>query len=230
MVCSATDHTNLNIETKPIILMLYVDDTEINRIIFNRLVKNYNKLPERDYFFRCITASTGEEACELYNQQPSAYPVIVLDFEMPGLNGAQTAAKIKEISQAFFKSCTPDLQSDESSSLNSTRSSVSMSPCAPSPLFFTSTNSPAETTECKVATTDSPAIVLDPPALKHRVPPLMLAYSSSKDPAHLEACKQAGVVVWLTKPCKNPIQEISDIVQRYTSPDLFQPNILGGSI
>lgn len=72
--------------------ILIVDDHDTVRQALSRWLESV--------FHNChiLTASTGEEALAIARETP--LHVVVLDFGLPGMNGAQTARRIKAISPA----------------------------------------------------------------------------------------------------------------------------------
>ena len=79
------------IEDKNILL---VDDNPTAQ----EVMKNYLS----DLSYNIITVSSGEKAIEIYKEsltKENPIDLIFLDWKMPGLNGIETALKIKEISQ-----------------------------------------------------------------------------------------------------------------------------------
>lgn len=66
--------------------ILYVDDEQINQLIFER---NLNK------DFNVLVAGSGEDGINVY--QNSDIDVIVSDMKMPGMNGVEFVRKIKEL-------------------------------------------------------------------------------------------------------------------------------------
>ena len=47
--------------------------------------------------FRVWSANSGREAVEVYRQDGVAIDLVVLDLEMPGLNGVDTMAELREL-------------------------------------------------------------------------------------------------------------------------------------
>ncbi len=67
--------------------ILIVDDTPSNLTFLTQLVGKLGGNP--------ILASSGEEALQKFDSQK--IDLIIMDFQMPGLNGIETSIKIKEI-------------------------------------------------------------------------------------------------------------------------------------
>ncbi|MDE7260690.1 MAG: response regulator, partial [Oscillospiraceae bacterium] len=75
--------------------ILVVDDIEVNRII---LVKILNTLGAE-----CDTATNGQEAVEKFMDAPSGYDLILMDVQMPGMNGYEATRAIRASSHPFAK-------------------------------------------------------------------------------------------------------------------------------
>jgi len=65
--------------------ILIVDDNDMNRLVLKRLFKNWNAA--------CVEAKSGNEAFDLSNQ--SVFDLILMDIEMDGMDGFETALLIK---------------------------------------------------------------------------------------------------------------------------------------
>ena len=70
--------------------VLVVEDGHVNQLVSSRM------LEKRGH--RVTLASSGEEALELFKRE--AFDVILMDVQMPGMNGLQATAAIREIEQA----------------------------------------------------------------------------------------------------------------------------------
>lgn len=68
--------------------ILVVDDNRLNREIVKKMLEEYNT--------KVITAKSGEEAIEIIEEENNIN-VVLLDVCMPGMDGVQTAKKIKKI-------------------------------------------------------------------------------------------------------------------------------------
>ncbi|NJW51734.1 response regulator [Salinimicrobium sp. CDJ15-91] len=75
-------------ETLPQLLkkILIVDDNRINQVVTQRILKKKD--------FECLVASSGEEALEILKVQ--TVDVVLMDVNMPGMNGMETTMKIRE--------------------------------------------------------------------------------------------------------------------------------------
>lgn len=69
--------------------VLIVDDNRINQVVTQRI------LEKRD--FECLVAASGEEALELLKVQH--VDVVLMDVNMPGMNGMETTVKIREFNK-----------------------------------------------------------------------------------------------------------------------------------
>ena len=69
--------------------VLIVDDNRINQVVTQRI------LEKRD--FECLIASSGEEAIEILKIQH--VDVVLMDVNMPGMNGMETTMKIREFNR-----------------------------------------------------------------------------------------------------------------------------------
>lgn len=74
------------IEEKLIRRVLIVDDNRINQVVTQRI------LEKRD--FECLVASSGEEALEIIRSEQ--LDVVLMDVNMPGMNGLETTMKVRE--------------------------------------------------------------------------------------------------------------------------------------
>ena len=69
--------------------ILFVDDDPaIRHMVFNLL---------RKQGYTVITAGSGEEAIEIFQQQPDAIQLVVSDVSMPRMNGLELADRLREI-------------------------------------------------------------------------------------------------------------------------------------
>ena len=70
--------------------VLIVDDNETNLQILRAAVEGFG--------FEVSTASTGEQALDLieYAPQEQSFPLVLMDWKMPGLNGVEATRRIKE--------------------------------------------------------------------------------------------------------------------------------------
>lgn len=75
--------------------VLIVDDNHIDREIISGFLEHLN--------FEYTTVHSGEEAIEVVNnllaENNEAYDLILLDYQMPGMNGIETAQRIKQIKE-----------------------------------------------------------------------------------------------------------------------------------
>ncbi|WP_324721526.1 response regulator [Salinimicrobium sp. HB62] len=74
------------IEEKTATRILIVDDNRINQVVTRRI------LEKRD--FQCLVANSGEEALEILKSTP--LDIVLMDVNMPGMNGMETTVKIRE--------------------------------------------------------------------------------------------------------------------------------------
>ncbi|MBD5450201.1 MAG: response regulator [Lachnospiraceae bacterium] len=75
--------------------ILIVDDMEINRIILARIFTPMGA--------ECDTASNGQEAVEKFMDAPSGYDLILMDVQMPEMNGYEATRAIRASSHPFAK-------------------------------------------------------------------------------------------------------------------------------
>ena len=71
--------------------ILIVDDNRINQVVTRRI------LEKRD--FECLVANSGEEALEILRATP--LDIVLMDVNMPGMNGMETTRKIREFNTAI---------------------------------------------------------------------------------------------------------------------------------
>ena len=67
--------------------ILVVDDIEVNRIILVKILTTLGA--------ECDTASNGQEAVEKFMDAPSGYDLILMDVQMPGMNGYEATRAIR---------------------------------------------------------------------------------------------------------------------------------------
>ena len=75
--------------------ILVVDDIEVNRIILVKILSTLGA--------ECDTASNGREAVEKFMDAPSGYDLILMDVQMPEMNGYEATRAIRAGSQPFAK-------------------------------------------------------------------------------------------------------------------------------
>jgi CheY-like chemotaxis protein len=73
----------------PAITVLLVDDEEMIRTIGMQMLERLG--------YNALTAGSGPAAIEIFKQNPAAVQVVVLDMVMPGMNGGETYARLKQI-------------------------------------------------------------------------------------------------------------------------------------
>ena len=71
--------------------ILVVDDNRLNREIVKKMLEEYNT--------KVITAKSGEEAIEIIEEENNIN-VVLLDVCMPGMDGVETARKLKKIEKS----------------------------------------------------------------------------------------------------------------------------------
>lgn len=72
--------------------ILIVDDDEIIRNSLEDMLEFYE--------YETFSASDGNEALEIYSDYGHAIDLVILDLNMPGLNGHDTYMKLKEMNDA----------------------------------------------------------------------------------------------------------------------------------
>ncbi len=90
VLCKAGDHIDQSEEKRFISLrdrhVLIIDDSRTNRHILNRIVKNWGMHP--------IEAEDGQKGFELATSATKPFDLILVDFQMPKLDGLQFARKL----------------------------------------------------------------------------------------------------------------------------------------
>ena len=69
--------------------VLLADDEETVRAVVSRSLENLG--------FTVTTAADGREAAQLFEAEPEAFTLVVLDFTMPHMNGAEAFARMQQI-------------------------------------------------------------------------------------------------------------------------------------
>ncbi|KAJ3235649.1 hypothetical protein HDU81_000281 [Chytriomyces hyalinus] len=92
MTIRSSVHTEKTTETGTKRKILVVDDNDINRMV---LQKHLAKLGHES-----ILAVNGKEAYEIYISQLASIPLILMDLEMPVMNGREAAVKIRAFESA----------------------------------------------------------------------------------------------------------------------------------
>ena len=72
-----------------------MDDIEVNRIILVKILSTLGA--------ECDTASDGQQAVEKFMDAPSGYHLILMDVQMPGMNGYEATRAIRASSHPFAK-------------------------------------------------------------------------------------------------------------------------------
>ena len=93
--------------------ILFIDD--------EKLIRRLNRSILEDAGYTVITASDGEKGLELFNLHKDKIDLVLLDFSMPYLSGAEVAERILEIdSQSKIIMCSGYIQEWQLSSLTKT--------------------------------------------------------------------------------------------------------------
>ncbi|MCB0737842.1 MAG: response regulator [Bacteroidetes bacterium] len=69
--------------------ILVVDDNDMNLMVLSKLIE--------DWGATATTLTSGQLAIDEIKNHPSKYQLVLMDIQMPGLNGIQTSKQIKEI-------------------------------------------------------------------------------------------------------------------------------------
>jgi CheY-like chemotaxis protein len=69
--------------------ILVVDDNPLIRLFLASVLPRFG--------FAVRAAATGEEALDLYRRHGEGFSLVLLDVEMPGLDGPQTLAALREL-------------------------------------------------------------------------------------------------------------------------------------
>jgi CheY-like chemotaxis protein len=73
--------------------ILIVDDNPVNRMMVGRLLKNWG--------IKYKEAGSAEEAFEMISDK--SYSLILMDINMPDVNGLEACAFIRKLSHTYFK-------------------------------------------------------------------------------------------------------------------------------
>ena len=76
-------------QTTKCVMVLIIDDDPSVRLLTERLVKNFG--------FRPLLASDGEEGLRKFEEHAAAIRVVVLDLTMPSLDGVETCARLRKL-------------------------------------------------------------------------------------------------------------------------------------
>lgn len=68
--------------------LLIVDDNPVNLLILEKLIEKYHWSAD------CVTS--GQEAIDFYQQKPAHYDLILMDIQMPGMDGFQATQAIRD--------------------------------------------------------------------------------------------------------------------------------------
>jgi two-component system chemotaxis response regulator CheY len=79
--------------------ILVVEDDEAIRELIQDILKNNG-------WHRVMTAKNGEEAFELYLAHKDSIPLIICDYDMPRMNGAQLFRKLRSDNTVRFLMCS----------------------------------------------------------------------------------------------------------------------------
>lgn len=72
--------------------MLLVDDEPLVRNVEQHMLSNAG--------FRVLVAASGEEAVQVFNRQHESIDLVILDYTMPGLSGAEAWGELRDIDPA----------------------------------------------------------------------------------------------------------------------------------
>jgi CheY-like chemotaxis protein len=81
-------HLGLAIAPKNKILAILVVDDDL--FVLESVVMMVNYLG-----FKAITASDGQQAVEIFRQQPGAFSLVIMDIEMPRMTGLEATSQIR---------------------------------------------------------------------------------------------------------------------------------------
>jgi CheY-like chemotaxis protein len=72
--------------------ILVVDDEEVVRHVVSRMLKRLG--------YEVLTAEDGREAVDIYRERADEIVCVIVDFQMPGMNGEQTFQALREIRES----------------------------------------------------------------------------------------------------------------------------------
>jgi CheY-like chemotaxis protein len=199
---------------KPMIGLEFADDSPLNRKIVGGYLKAYNRHPDSACTYQYAIAEDGPGAIQLYRD--NLIHIALLDFEMPGMNGDETAARIREIAHQRLSGSAP--------------TPTALPLPAPSPTEGRTTPfrcpTPAPSPTLPEGMIDDPSVVrrLIPPSLETAHLPLMFAFSGVSEEARPRveaACRDAGIVAFISKPQPRVIPIMTQLACEY-APHLFR--------
>lgn len=86
-----TQHSIME-SAKHSVRILLVEDNPVNRKLAQRMLTRAG--------YRVVTAVCGEEALEIFSEDPDGFDLIFMDIQMPGISGHETARQIR--SRGFY--------------------------------------------------------------------------------------------------------------------------------
>jgi two-component system, sensor histidine kinase and response regulator len=93
MIATSKGSTNIAVAPPDLVgkEVLVVDDNETNRLLLTRLLVQWGMVP--------VCAESGPEALEMFErslEKQTAFPLVLLDQEMPGMNGFEVIERINQ--------------------------------------------------------------------------------------------------------------------------------------
>ena len=85
---------NRKLSDEKIETVLVVDDEELIRILTENFLRQLG--------YRTVLAKCGEEAVEMFQEEPDRFQLVLSDITMPGIDGIETVRRLRQINPGLM--------------------------------------------------------------------------------------------------------------------------------